>query len=249
LKNIPQEIDELMWTIAESGDDTAVVQFCERHPSYRSEMIRRVQSMTALVNAGKTKRQDVPVFKPKEAAPIQFKSIYWVAGLCGALLLGVFGYAITRPTPSQPLQVQNEIIEGPKPELMTEGNQPPKIEQKPEVQEQKTPEKEEPKPPSPEAPVVSEPNEGKTDINIESSTLHAAIQLVAASGGIAVTIAPGLPNPDVQVKYEEMTPLEVLKEMGKDYAFAVVEDGEKQVIVLPLKDDVPSNKGDANRTD
>jgi hypothetical protein len=248
LKNIPTEVDELMWGIAESGDINAVEQFHSRHPQFSDELLRRVRSMDALRKAGQEPKREVPVFRPKQTAPVNTRPLFWVAGLAGAIVLASLGYAFVQNKNELPPVVKNTIVEGtvsqnfnPAPPITTPAPNPQPVEPNIPERSQDTN--------IPNPSQVVEPNEGKTTVKLESSTLHAAIQLIAASGGYAVTIAPGLPNPDVRINYEELTPIDMLRELGKDYAFSVLPDGEKELLVLPMKDDTVTDKDDGNQTD
>ena len=68
--------------------------------------------------------------------------------------------------------------------------------------------------------------------------------LVAESGGFKVNIAPGLPNPEVKLDYDNMTAFQMLQELGKTYAFTPLMDGERQILILPVRDEDEPSQND-----
>ncbi|HLP00338.1 MAG TPA: hypothetical protein VK171_17205 [Fimbriimonas sp.] len=243
---IPKELDELMWLVAESGDPDAIEDFQERHPIYQGELLKRIRTVRALKDAGRAPKAQPPVFvSPTTTAP-QFK--WWVAAVAfGALSVVAVGawrmmppsynhtptdigsgapvYTEARssgPAAVQPSQKDtfsnNEPI-----------NTPPLANQSnPNDQTQK---------PTEDLPVY--PIEQPKTVSLEMAPLHTAIQAIAASGNYVVTIAPGTPNPEVKVNFENMTPFEMLKRLGDEYAFVPVIDGEYAILIIPKKDDIP----------
>lgn len=239
---IPKELDELMWLVAESGDPAAIEDFQERHPVYQGELLKRIRTVRALKDAGRTLKTQPPVFvSPVKAAP-QFK--WWVAAVAfGALSVVSFGawrlmppsYNHTPTDIGQGEQVINNsrsvappISQPSQTNVVPPGDQHTNNNAAPAVQTQR---------PTEDLPVY--PVDQPKTVTLEMAPLHTAIQAIAASGNYVVTIAPGTPNPEVKVNFENMTPFEMLKRLGDEYAFVPVIDGEYAILIIPKKDDIP----------
>ena len=86
---IPREIDELMWTIAEGTDHSAIEAFGDRYPNLREELLRRIRTVNALKSGNKSlKSAKVPTktttprfsTKSNNVPPTRAKmSSFWVA--------------------------------------------------------------------------------------------------------------------------------------------------------------------------
>lgn len=232
---IPPEIDELMWAIAENDTVDAVYDFEHRFPKYQQELMRRIKTVSALKAQGKTvPSREIPVFQARPIA-LDRKPIQWLG--YAAVSLAVISTAVlaatrNKPTPAvKPVDVNTQSRKA-IPELPIATPSVPIGQATPPIDPAKNP------PPKPTNQFK------KSDLILEVTKLHSAIQLIAASGEVTVTIAPGLENPDVQVSFTQMTAMEMLTALGKDYAFTPVVDGEKHILILPVKDD--SNPQDGN---
>jgi type II secretory pathway component GspD/PulD (secretin) len=88
---------------------------------------------------------------------------------------------------------------------------------------------------------------GLKSMKLEAAPLHMAIQLIADSGHLTVTIASGTPNPTVKINFQDMAPLDMLKELGQQYAFTTVLDGQHAILIFPKKDEDEGQITDINR--
>lgn len=225
---IPPEIDELMWAIAENDTPDAVYDFEHRFPKYQQELMRRIKTVSALKSQGKTvPSREIPVFQARPVA-LDRKPIQWLG--YAAVSLAVISTAVLAATRNQPAPVAKPDQVNPDspkaiPEVPIASPSKPIGQATPPVDPAKNP------PPQPSNQFK------KSDLILEVTKLHDAIQLIAASGEVTVTIAPGLENPDVQVNFTQMTAMEMLSALGRDYAFTPVIDGEKHILILPVKDD------------
>lgn len=225
---IPTEIDELMWAIAENDTPDAVYDFEHRFPKYQQELMRRIKTVQALRAQGKTvPSREIPVFQARPVS-IDRKPIQWLG--YAAVSLAVISTAVLAATRNQPAQVVNPAPIETKPNKTIP--QIPMTNPAPSVG-QATP----PVDPAKNPPPKPTDEYRKSDVVLEVAKLHDAIQLIALSGRVTVTIAPGLENPDVQVNFTQMTAMEMLTALGREYAFTPVIDGEKHILVIPVKDD------------
>jgi len=225
---IPPEIDELMWAIAENDTPDAVYDFEHRFPKYQQELMRRIKTVSALKSQGKTvPSREIPVFQARPVA-LDRKPIQWLGYV--AVSLAVISTAVLAATRNQPAPVAKPVQVNPNsrkaiPEVPIASPPKPIGQATPPVDPAKNP------PPKPSNQFK------KSDLILEVTKLHDAIQLIAASGEVTVTIAPGLENPDVQVNFTQMTAMEMLSALGRDYAFTPMIDGEKHILILPVKDE------------
>ncbi|MBS1702161.1 MAG: hypothetical protein JST12_10910 [Armatimonadetes bacterium] len=229
---IPREIDELMWTIAEGGNSEAISEFGDRYPNLREELLKRIRTVNALKSGGRSVPSGkVPTFNNTRVQPFNWRIVFATLGLT---ILVMASYGLWRAT-SHP---QSAPVVPP-----VNVNEP----QLPQANIAIQPGSAEPQPrPKNNAPINSPvvpnvepdiPAQQATSVKLESATLHAAITLIAEAGGMKVTIAPGTPNPTVKIDFEDMTPLDMLKKLGQDYAFNTLMDGDHAILVIPKKDE------------
>lgn len=224
-----------MWAIVDQDDPNAVYEFEKRYPRYSNELFRRLKTVDALKASGKkVPVASVPVFKNVEAAkpnyrlPVLLTATAILAISVFAFYGGSFGRKSEVP-PQPPTPVAASSV---KPEVVMSND----LSKQTVTVPSQTPFTS----PSTGAarlePIVS-PGSKPIEMHIESAPLHAAIQLIAQAGGLKVTIAPGLANPNIKVDYDLMTPLQMLQALGRDYAFTPLMDGERDILVLPARDE------------
>lgn len=244
---IPKEIDDLMWTIAEGTNQQAIEEFGDRYPNLREELLKRIKTINALKAGGRTaKVANVPVFENPVTAPINLKPLFVSFGVA-VLAISTFGVwrvmnppasAQTAPvqvidvnTPKQPeanlpTYPANNIPENPKQDLPVNPPQVPTTD--------------------PNAGIIAA--NGKKTVQLESATLKAAILLIAESGHYMVNFAPGMHDPMVKVDFQDMTPMEMLKELGEEYGFVALPDGKHDVLIIPKKDEEDDRNQFSNET-
>ena len=245
---IPREIDELMWTIAESNDPAAVEDFGNRYPNLREEMLKRMRTIRALKSGSRLPRStSVPTFQNTQTRPPNWR---WTAGSFAIAILAISAFGIWKAIPKSeqlpPVQPINTApSELPKALVQTNAIQSDTHIKKPVPID------------NPSGNNQSSPNSniGSTlpkppvlsSMQLESATLNDAIQLIAAQGNLTVTIAPGMPNPTIKVNYQTMAPMDMLKDLGQTYAFTTVLDGEHAIIIIPKKDEDEGQISGINR--
>ena len=239
MKRVPPELDSLMWTLAEQGNDRAMDEFGERHPELRSELLHRISMVKGL--RGEKKRtadppKAIPRFVPRET---QSGSPMVVVGglvLCAVAALAYLTTVLLSPV--QPTRRVEHPKEGlpkivvPAPSL----NQPVVI-------------KGETKPPAPPVEEPStEPALVKGSLKIDNARLLDVIQLISGTCKIRIDPAPGMPNPEVMVNYSDKNAMEMLADLGAQYGFTPLNQHDGSILVVPARDpNAPlTYQGDSN---
>ena len=227
MKEVPPEIDALMWSLAENGGPLAIEEFETRHTRYGPELARRIRMVAELREAGRaTSRR--PAFTPRtpRVTPASHGAVAAAAGLA-ILAVGVVAYVVASGGARTPTA---SVAAPPSPipiSRVTPTPTPP-------------PRRNEPKSsPAPEAARPPEPTPDyltPRDVRIEDTALTAAIRLVAAGGGLRVTVAPGFEDRQVTLDYRGLNTVDTLKAMGDEYGFSVMEEEDGHVLVLPTRD-------------
>jgi len=93
MRNIPPEIDSLIWHIADKADASAVADFSHRYPAYRADLMKRISTVRALRESNRPRPMAVPAFVyPGKVAPVWPKWSLFGAALVG---IGVLAYVAT----------------------------------------------------------------------------------------------------------------------------------------------------------
>ena len=254
---IPPDIDEIMWTIAEQDDPNAVHQFVHRYPKYADELYHRLKSIDALKASGKAiPAANVPIFRNLEVPKPNYTMPIVISSVALVVLSGVAYFAGRGNSESGSGNVNPAVVTNPMTNPVTNpaaGTQEPGVVFSPPTGQNSSSVSGNQLPYNQQAPLVQQPNVApevpKTplkSLHLESAKLYAAIMLVAESGGFTVNIAPGLPNPEVKLDYDNMTAFQMLQELGKTYAFTPLMDGERQILILPVRDEPSQNDNRLN---
>ena len=225
MKGIPPEIDALMWQLAEGGGPVAQAEFEARHTRYGPELSRRMRMVAELREAGKVVHHR-PNFSPRPAtvAPSPRWAVGAVIGMA-VLAVGAVAYVSASGEKLKPAP-----IPAPRPVSVRPAETPPLVVVSP---------------PRRESPSVENKPQEKTptyllprDVQITETNLTAAIQLVAAGGGLKVTVAPGFHDQKVTFDYRGsgLNTVDTLKAMGEQYGFSVLEEGEGAFLVVPARE-------------
>ena len=231
MKGIPLEIDALLWKLAEEGSPVACAEFETRHKRYGTELSRRIKMVEELRAAGKPSVRR-PAFTPR---PIRSASTpRWAVGgvvALATLAVGAVAY-LAASSGERPFQVVSHPPVSPGRPKRTEENPslPRDDRRKPEA------------PPIPTTTPPSAPIPGyltPRDVRIADTTLATAIELVARSGGLRATVAPGFEDRRVSLDYRGLNTIETLKAMGEEYGFSVLDEEEGHVLVVPVRENAP----------
>lgn len=232
MKGVPPEIDALLWRLAEDGSATARAEFELRHARYGPELTRRIQMVAELRQAGRTMARR-PAFTPRPTRTMPPPR--WAVGSAlglGVLAIGAVAYVIASPSerasPTPSVKPQT-VVGPPKTVLPSPPIDSTAIEPK-ETPPQTEVATEEPKPN--QTPKYRMPR----DTHISDTALTSAIQLVAAGGGLDVTVAPGFEDRKVSFDYTGLDTVDTLKAMGNEYGFTVLEEQEGHFLVVPARE-------------
>lgn len=233
MKRLPPEVDRLMWTLAEEGSDRAFSEFEARYPEHRAELGRRIAMLRGLKGqrASTRSRSTVPAFVPREPRPAVRRWAVPVAlGLAGLAAASFFG---TRALLAAPEPVRPRLDRPSTPAVVRQDPpKPPTV--VPEIKEVPTP------------PEVLEPYHRPVSLDIKRAKLIDAIHVVAATGKLEVEIAPGLANPDVELRYDQMSVIDILRDLGRQYAFTAFDQGDGKILIIPAVDDPPGPEEDVS---
>ncbi len=230
MKGIPPEIDALLWQLAEEGGSAARAEFETRHARYGPELARRIRMVAELKEAGRLVAHR-PAFTPRppRTVPMPRWAVGGALGL-GVLAIGAVAYVVASSgerlaAPPVPPSVATQPV-----------SQPPRVvyqkdpdEPKPTIKPQEP--KDEPK------PTVTPKYLVARDVRIADTSLTSAIELVAAGGGLEVTVAPGFKDKKVSLDYRGLNTIDTLKAMGEENGFTVLEEQEGHVLVVPARDE------------
>jgi hypothetical protein len=250
---IPKEIDDLMWAIAEGTDQSAIEAFGDRYPNLREELLKRIRTVKALKSGNRLpKTTPVPTFKNTQVQPTNWRLVW---GTFAFALIAMFSFAIYKinsPSPQvpvvSPINVEPAKIPDANIVVQPDTNTGPLPITPPGYNN-----RQEPNLPNLPPPTVDESNNssaiigGVKNLKLESAPLQSAIYLIAEAGHFSVTIGPGMPNPTVKVDFEGMEPLDMLKELGQQYAFTAIVDGQRSILIIPKKDEDEGQISSDNR--
>ena len=244
MKHLPPEIESLIWAIAESGEPRAVLESEQRYPQYTIQLHERIKMVRALKQGGQSKIPNrPPEFRPRPATRSEVPKPLWIsAAVLGLAAIGFGAFTITaslskpavpvvtKPNldppklPSADVVVRGDSDLGDRGMRSNNPTSPNSVDPRtpPPVQQAE-------EPPSPAYLV-------KKNLRVKRAGLHAALMLIGEAGGLTIEIAPGLPNPDVVLDYQQKTPIEMLKALGEDYAFSAFDEGENKILIIPARD-------------
>ena len=246
MSRIPPEVERLMWSLAESANEQAILEFRSRYPEHYHELIRRVNMVHQLrANRPADQRsRQIPTFRPREAARRASRpgAVAGVAIICAAAL-GAVGYSVTSFLDRTPVQlpppkpvnlapiVPAQTQVGPPTQIASDAQvQAPPVSQEPPNQS-----------PAPDASTQQEPAPATRpkwtipqDLVVKRAPLHTVLTMVAQQGGLTLDIAPGTPNPDIATDYHGMNAVDILKDMGKNYSFTpFLAETDHSVLIIP----------------
>lgn len=216
-----------MWTLAEEENERAIDEFGARHPELRAELVHRIQMVKGIRGAKRKPAETVrtiPKFVPKEAR--SNGPAYVVGGLVLAAVCALAFVAATvlaPPTHSAPQSTSEPVVW----QVQPQGgpvipHQPQSLDSGPGY------------PPS--APPAVDTDLKRSKLKIDGAPLLSVLQMMGESCSIEVDAAPGMPNPNVSVDYNDMTAMEMLRDLGKQYGFTPLDQYNGSILVVPAVD-------------
>ena len=228
MKRVPPEIDSLMWTLAEEGNERAIDEFGARHVEHRAELVRRITMVKGL--RGEKKRAEEPVkaiprFTPKE--PKSNIPMVVVGGLVLAAVGALAFVTTTLVTPAPHIPVTPPVY-------VSAGSSGGVVEVKPT---QPIPLSTSPTPaPRPSQSDIPEPAAKPGTLRADHAPLFTVLEMISETCGVRIDPAPGMPNPDVVINYKDMTAMEMLRDLGHQYSFTPLDQHDGSILVVPAVD-------------
>jgi len=239
--NLPHDIDQLMWSVAESGNSAAREDFERRFPELRSELAKRNSLLDGLRNARSLHIRPLarPAFRPilsGRATPLLRPKLALALVLVAGIAIASAAYRAIygeQPVPAGPHSNQP---------LRTPCNKPtePKVQytiSHPKVPQEKAPEVTLAPPQTIVVPVDDDqPKCMKPQtLKLKQADLRTAATLIAKNSGLTLEFAPDLSNPKIDIDYHNQGGLDMLKDLGQRYGFSLVEDGVNKYLLIPQK--------------
>lgn len=260
---IEPDVDSLMWTVAEGSNPHAVDDFEARFPDLKAELSKRVKLLSGLRSAKSLYVPAVrPAFTPHLLASRRQR--FTKPALVGAMLLlgavlavatfSVASFIGTREAEKAYKQESIDMHNGAcipatpgkfnpstarsyqaRPATSTTGA--PSVPDVPQSQGQNAPASESSANTSQAAQgALSAPNDDLSPVQVKllQVPLSQALQFVGSKAGLQVELAPGMPNPTVDVDYSNMSAASILRAMGAKYGFRALNQGQGKVLAVPI---------------
>ena len=236
-QRLPPDIDRMLWEIAESQDSNAYDDFEKRFPQLVGELGKRIQLVRELRDArGDASHRPLPRFDRRDPARFgpQPKAIL---ALCAATVacIGLGAYVVTSRLANLPkIIAPSPVPLGPPGYVGNQGSSGPNV-------NVPTPRKTPVTPQTPTQPTNTPAQlapylEPQKLVQVDRAKLQVAILLVAASGKLDVEFAPNMPNPDIRMEYRNMSPLDIIKDLGPRFGFTAFREGGNKILLIPKVD-------------
>lgn len=231
---IPADVDRLLWEVAESQDQSAFDDFERRFPHLVGELGQRIQLVRELRGAKSNGHLPgkIPAFEhrqPSRAAPAN--RLAWAGGALVLAGLALGAFSVTRnfmrvaPTPVVQRPLPNPNV-APPVQLPTPDPTP--------VQQGTTTGGPVPDPkPSPSTgPKFLQPQ----DVMFSHTKMQTAMLAIAQTNGLTIEFAPNCPNPEIDLNYHRMNPIDIFKDMGRQFGFTPFKNGNRAILIVPARD-------------
>jgi hypothetical protein len=238
-QRIPREIDDLMWSVVESGDMAAIDQFADRYPMYKAELGKRLGAVRKLrASRPGMEAAHAPRFTPKSGTttPLPSRQPRWAMGLAAAAALSALAFGSTvayrelvlnrpapvvrvEPVPTDPVEVPEVAVKGPT------------------TQDYRVydPDKSGTVPPRQPEPRVM-PWDKPIAFRAEGIRLMNAIEAIAMQGSLTIEVAPGMPDISINLDYQDASAISILRALGQNFGFTVLEQQPGTVLLVPERD-------------
>ncbi len=233
MRGLPPEVDRLMWAVAENPTPTALDEFGQRYPQYRSEMLRRMEMVKGLRSEVRPQqaghRSEIPKFQMREVSPSgPPRGVFLVAGLSIAAIAAASYTAFSgmRTPPARPKvafvpRVNEELPKAPPIYYRNPSPPPP------------TPQPVEPTAVAEQTPQYLKPR----SFHVRTASLMDALSLVTANTGIHLEAGPGFVNQSVTVDYDNVDTVSILRDMAKQFGFHISDEGGGNFLAIPVPDE------------
>lgn len=235
MSNLPEDIDRLLWTLAEHGDEKANEDFVKRFPQRRQELVQRTDAVKALKHAAPPADLEIPDF---HLVPIKtqipWKPISAVTALAAASILGLL---LLRPVAtSQPEAKMSAATQAESKLVFSD------VDGMPQPQKHNLSQSE----------ALRDDYGARTNqdirrekaqnppgmtivrkLQMEGQPLSLVLKLLAEQANLKLEVYPGLDDQEVSVDYRNEAALLIYQDLGKRYGFDAFEDKPGQIVVVP----------------
>ncbi len=236
MKRVPADIDQLMWTIAESADVAAADDFERRFPEWKSELESRMAMVRGLRHARPPVVAPTPVipkFVPRANPAPAPRRLGWVAALSATAVIafGSFLWVALNPPPPPTVPTPQGGQLSPSGPPASEGSDQV-LPDDPTAAQSTPPGGQQTVPPPTERVVM--PWEHRHDLSVADASLIDVLNLISDTTKLKIEIAPGMPNPMINVSYTQRTGMEMLVDLGREYGFTPLEQARGSVLIVPV---------------
>ncbi len=232
---IPQDIDRLLWSVAEQHDPRAFDEFAERYPAYKDELVARTKLVRSL--RGARPNRDVPVFNLPQAHRAQSRARMFQVFALGALVVvaaasvgvTVFRHQATSSRQTPPVSSPASQQHG---SMLPHSNQLP-----PETVGPKRVGQSAPVTPHPVQPAQAPDPFGRlVTVDEEGAALSQVLRDIAHQAGIHLEFAPGMSEETVNVRYMALPAKLAFEDLGQNFGISVVVQEGSRALVIPAID-------------
>lgn len=234
MSKVPQDIDRLLWSVAEDGSPRAIADFENRFPQFKIELGQRIRALHALKGAKPRSGVDsIPRFAMTSSSNAPKRWVY-ALGMGALAALGFGSYLWTakmvRPVePATPATVSSVL-----PSTMPPGagnDMSPKV----------VPHSVQPSGTQPNPPLVAKQGPKLFSLRMKEAPLEAVLAAIGIESGLKVHIAPGLVSSDIEIDFPEMSGMQMLAQLGQEHGFTAFDEGGGSVLIIPARDNQPAS--------
>lgn len=229
--SLPPEIDRMLWSVAESNDPRAIEEMGERYPAFRAELASRIQLVRTLKGARPTREAPRLQLPKQQPAPSWFRRPLAMA-TAGALLATLALATVVTVSANRvqklptviPVDVEvksPEEVKQPSVTVAPDSNKDPELPNVPKVGVE---------------PDVNPAKGTLVEFETKGMALKALVKQLALLSGHTVEFAPGFPEETVAANYRGVTFEEALADLGQNFGFTALAEGEKKLLIVPATD-------------
>jgi len=238
MSQIPMDLDQTMWEIAERRDAQAAAEFSERFPALASDMQTRMNLVVGMKNARQAITPAfVPGFTPKYMSKPKPK---WLRYGPAALTLAALASASFYVTQNllTPLPDPSIFSHAPAPSTGDNNN----IYLPPAPTVVPGPDADAPKPYTGDRSAQTEASPA-APVRIKMSQVHLvnAIQAIGHRFHSTVSVPKGFPNPIIDVDLTGADAMTFINQLANQNNFTAYYEGDNKILVVPAKDDKTSD--------
>ncbi|HMS56417.1 MAG TPA: hypothetical protein PKA27_13540 [Fimbriimonadaceae bacterium] len=232
MKHVPQDIEALMWAVAENPTPDALNDFQERFPDLSVELFRRVRMVSAFKST-RPQQSSIPRFHGAPSRGFQWRPATTALAAFALVALSVGSYVVTKglvgsePEVPQPvIQASGSGTRSSSPPEQMNPRVPPNLTHS-QPGEVRVPE------------VVVEPPKAPERFTVKMSglALSQALFAVGQQCRVQFELAPGMSDEEVEFNLIDLTLDEILGELGRKYGFTALPQEAGRYLIVPVSTD------------